>query len=771
LSDPARVGFIFILFVVLALASLLYLTGQVGWLSGRHVVVHFPDVEGLTEGAKVLLAGKEIGRVLRIDLATEEDLKQWPDHAVVVHLAIDKGVVLYDTDEFTIAQSGLLGDTNVVVRRLSREQRQEQARLLGQPAKEPKPLGPDAHVSGVREVGLAELGEDARAVLAQVKSAIADFQQVYAGPQMRQQLPLILANVEAATRNAVTLSQTLARISVQNEGKIGQIASQIAAASVELNRSALRVRQMIAAGAPNIEHSTARVARMLDVSAANIEDISASLSRTSARVEKLVGTSSEDIEATTRLARQTLEKSSDNVQKTAANVADASEALKATSQRVQQLVESSAGNVERAAAQVEQATATLAKLVETSSKDVSASTARINQMVQASASDVEKASANLAELSDHMLADLTAVSSRARGMVEKSSADLEKTTGRIAQMTEKSAQDIESITQRVRDLVLLSPLPNDLAATGAHLRAASEHIEKITSAVEGTVADPQFAAQIKTIVANLEASSNHLLEMTKQAEALAGEGRQVAGELKGLVGDTRTAVNTTSTNLNNEAMWADIRATTAKLRQAMDDLAALTAQGKKILTDPKVAEDLTASIANVRTLTEQGLEVAKKADRSLTRVDQTMDRISEVARSVRPDATGMFLQVEGTKHSGLRADAGVDLFYGQGLDQFWRVGLRDIGDSEGFILQRGIGLRSGGTLRLGIYGSKLSLGLDWPLGRLGTEVNLWNPNDLQLDVTAGLNLGRNWDLLFGANSLFSANDAFVGIRRNLPPGR
>lgn len=754
------------------MVCLLYLTGQVGWLSGRHLAVHFPDVEGLTEGAKVLLAGKEIGRVLRIDLASDEDLKQFPDHAVVVHLAIDRGIALYDTDEFTIAQAGMLGDTNVVVRRLSRQQREEQARLLNQPLKEPKALGPDAHVSGVRVVGLTELGEDARGVLAQVKNAIADFQQVYAGPQMRRQLPLILDNVEAATRNAVALSEALARISVQNEGKIGQIASQIAAASVELNRSALRVRQMIATSAPDIEHSTARVARMLEVSATNIEDTSASLSRTSSRVEKLVGTSAQDIEATTRIARETLEKSSDNVQKTAANVADASEALRATTRRVQALVDGSAGNVERAAAQVEQATAALAKLVETSSKDLAASTTRVNQMVQTSAGNVEKASANLAQLSDSMLADLTAVTNRARGMVEKSSADVEKTTGRIARMTEKSAQDVEAITQRLHDLILLSPLPNDLAATGAHIRAASEHIEKITSAVEGTVADPQFAAQIKTVVANLEASSNHLLEMTKQAEALAGEGRQVTGELKGLLGDTRTAVKTTSEHLNNEAMWADIRATTAQLRQAMEDLATLTAQGKKILTDPKVSQDITASIGNIRTLTEQGIEVAKKADRSLTRVDQTMDRVAEVARSVRPDATGLFLQFTGAQHTGLRADIGADLFYGAGLDQFWRVGLRDVGDADGLIFQRGIHLGSGSILRLGIYGSKLSLGLDWPLSsRLSTELNLWNPNDVRLDVTAGAHLGRNWDLLFGANEVFGDTDPFVGIRRSLPPRR
>jgi ABC-type transporter Mla subunit MlaD len=781
LPDPAKVGLIFIVFVAVALISLLYLTGQAGWLSGRHMAVHFPDVEGLTEGAKVLLAGKEIGRVLRIDLASETDLKQYPDHAVVAYLSIDKGVVLYDTDEFTIAQAGMLGDTNIVVRRLSKEQREEQARLLNKPLVEPKALGADAHVTGTRIVGLAELGEDARGVLQQVKGAIADFHQVYAGPDVRRQLPLIMANVETATRNAVAFSEALARVSVQNEAKIGQIAGQIAAASVELNRSAVRVREMIAAGAPNIERSTSRVARMLDVSAANIEDVSASLSRTSLRVEKLVGTSAGDIETTARLARETLEKSSDNIQKTAAHVAGASEALEttvrsagedlaATTRRVRELVDGSADNVERAAEQVEKSTAALASLIETSSKDTTASTARVNQMVQVSAGDVEKTSANLAKLSEGMLADLSAVTGRARGMVEKSSADIERTTGRIAQMTEQSADDIQRTTRRLHDLVALSPLPNDLAATGAHIRAASEHIEKITSAVEGTVADPQFAAQIKTIVANLQTSSDHLLEMTKHAEALAGEGRQVTGELKGLLGDTRAAINTTSTNLNNEAMWTDIRATTAQLRQAMDDLAALTAQGRKILADPKVAQNITESIENVRTLTEQGIEVAKKADRSLTRVDETMDRVTNVAHSIQPDATALFFGLQGGEHSGLRADAGADLFYGEGLDSFWRVGLRDVGDAEGLILQRGLGLRSGGTLRMGIYGSKLSLGLDWPLStRVAAELNLWNPNDPRLDVAAGLHLRHNWELLFGANELFSNTDPFVGLRRSLRP--
>ncbi|MCE5217243.1 MlaD family protein [bacterium] len=763
--DEAKVGLIFVVLLVAAFVSLTYVTGYVGWSHGQHVVAHFRNVEGLGEGAKVLLAGKEIGRVLSIELATEEELKQFPDRSVLVHLLINRDVQLLDTDEFLIAQSGMLGDTTVMVRRKTQQERELEAQMSKKQLKAPQPLGAQAHVAGERIAGLTELTEDGRVVLQNVNAAIADLRSVYASSEVRERLPLILANVQDATRNAAEFTQMLARVSVQNEARVGTLAREVAAAATELNRSAARVRQMVVVSAPDVEGATSRVARMIDASAGNVEAVSGSLARTGARLEKMVDSGAGDVETSARLVRETMEKSSGNIQETASHLAKTSAMvedvtrsagadLTATAQRVRELVEKSSVNVEQAAAQVEKATTSLATLVADSGKDLSASTQRVNAMVQKAATDLETSSANLAALSGNMNRDLSAAAGRAQGLIEKSSTDVEKVTGRIATMVESSASDIEQTTRRIHDLLALSPLPNDLAASGAHIREATTNIEEITKTLRGTLADPVLNGQIKSTVANLEKASENLAATAEQASGLMKDGRQVLA--------------TTSSHINDEQMWSDVRATMGKLRSTMDDLSVMSSHGRKVLTDPGVTEDLTASVHNVRKLTESGIEVVAKADKSLTRVDQTMNKVTGVFRSLQPDAVGGYLSLEGSQHNALRSDLMADLYYGSALDSFWRVGVRDIGDSETFVLQRGFPFLGEGTLRLGVLGSKLGLGFDYPLTRrLWWETDLWNPNDLRLDLRGLWRLNDSVDLSFGVNEAFGGNDAFVGLRKRI----
>lgn len=751
----ARVGILFLIAILLAVTTVIYLTGRWGWMSGQHLMVHYRDVEGLTEGAQVLFLGMEIGRVLEIRLAKDDELKEFPEKPIVVLLAIKRDVQLLDTDEFVITQSGMLGDRHIAVRRKTEEERKAEAKLLGEPLKRPLPLVDDAHAAGQKAVGIAELGDQADVVLKQVELAIADLKAVYASPEIQRQLPLILTNVERATTHAVEFSQALARISLQNEAHISRIARDIASAAGELNKSAQRVRQLVMTSAPNIEGATARVARMIEASATNIEATSSHLKRTGARVEKLVDTSAEDIEASTQIARATLSRTSENleraaehVERTTSSVEETTRAagadLAATARRVRELIEGSSDNIERAAEEVEKATTSMAALVERSGKDIGESTKRINEMVQNSAGNIETASANLAKMSETMHADLAAVSGQARTMVEKSSADIERTTSRIAKLSERSADDIERTTRRIHDLLATSPLPNDLAATGAHIRRAASNIEELTEHFKSTLGDPEITANIKVASSNLEKASGHIAAMAAASEAL----------------------------VTDEEMWANIRQTVSKLNAAMDDLADITAHGKSVLTDPELTEDFTQSVRNVRELTEHGVEVAKKADESLARVDQTMDKVQGVYRNLAPTLTTGYASLEGVEDFGLRGDVVLDFYFGETPEDYWRLGVRDLGDAETLILQRGFAFDSGGALRLGVLGNKFGVGLDYPFGRrLSVELDAWNQNDPRLDVRGTLGLGRDWRLLFGATEVLSGTDPFIGLRRDFGFGR
>jgi uncharacterized phage infection (PIP) family protein YhgE len=602
-------------------------------------------------------------------------------------------------------------------------------------------------------------------VLLQVKSAVADFQKVYASPDIQRQLPAILANVEAATSNAVEFSRALARLSVANEGRIGRVVGTIASMAGELNRTAARVQRMVQNSAPDVEASTSRVAQLIQTSAKSVEATTQHLERTTSRVERLVGTSAGDIAATTRVARETMEKAGGSMGRVSTKLEEttqtASDDLLATTKRVRELIAGSAGSIEAAAAEVERSTRSMAALVEQTSTDLGSTTRRISELVKKGAADVEEASANLVTMSQGLRTDLEAVGGEARTLLAKSGADLQQTTARLAQMTERSATDIEATTRRVHDMLASSPLPADLAEAGAHIKQAAENISVITQDVRGTLAGPELQERIRTAAANLATTSENLVALSVESRLLVQDGR-------GFIGSGRATMERISSQVGDEVMWSDMRGTVAQLRTAMDDLAAMTAHGREVLTDPALAEDLKASLANVRQVTEKGVQMADQASASLDRIDQTMEQVTAVTTLLKPSRTMGWASLQVGRGTGLRADVDLDLFFGSDED-FWRVGIFDLGDGERLNLQRGLGAGGGSVLRMGIHASKLALGYDLPLGGgLSLESDLWDPNAPRLDARALWRLGPNWQLFVGADDIFSQTQSFAGVRSNLP---
>lgn len=818
----AKVGIMFLIVILLAVGTATYLTGRLGYMSGQHLDIHFANVEGLSEGAKVLLMGMEVGRVLEIRMATPEEVKQYPDKTVVVHVSVSRDVGLKTSDRFVVTQSGLLGDTSIAVRRLTPEQLEAEARVLGKPLEKALPLAPGSHVEGVKAVGITELGDDARVILAQVKDAIADFQSTYASPEIRDQLPLILANVERATANAMDFSAALARMSLENEGRVGDIAVQIAAAARELNRSAERVRVMVAESAPDIERSTGRIARMIDNSAGSVEATAKYMERTgglvvasaedirqvTGRAARLVDTSAADLEhttgavrkasdlvlssaenvdATTREARQSLGRMTSRVdemvQSTAATI---EETTRVSSEEIRRFLSTSSGNLETAAASVEKATREMAALVESSGGDLSRSTKRIAALVEKSAADVEIASGNLAGMSNKMHEDVLAMTGRARGVVETSAADVEKTsadlaamagklrtdletmtaragtmmdtsatniertTARIAELAEKSSADIEQTTRRIHDLVGMSPIAGDLASASGHIRRSAQNVETVTNELKSTFADAQVDANIRKALDNLARSSDHILGVSQEAEALVRDGRR---------------------NLNDEQMWASVRQAVERLNKTAEDLETITAHGRKVLTDPALTEDFTATVSSARELTARGVDVAKNADETLTRINDTVEGVRDISRKVSPSFGEAYASLEGIDDFGLRADLVSDFYFGEGGDLFWRVGMRDLGDSETFILQRGAHVSPGGVLRGGLFANEIGIGYDHRVSdRLRLEFDAWDPDDPRLDARALWRVNDCWDLTLGATEVFAGSSPFIGIRRYVDVG-
>ena len=99
------------LFVFLGMICVGYLTiklGNIEWFSNHHYQVYakFQSVSGLKSGARVEMAGVEVGQVDLISLDPESQL-------AIVRMKVEKGVIITDDVIASVSTAGLIGDKYV----------------------------------------------------------------------------------------------------------------------------------------------------------------------------------------------------------------------------------------------------------------------------------------------------------------------------------------------------------------------------------------------------------------------------------------------------------------------------------------------------------------------------------------------------------------------------------------------------------------------------------------------------------------------------------
>jgi hypothetical protein len=150
------------------------------------------------------------------------------------------------------------------------------------------------------------------------------------------------------------------------------------------------------------------------------------------------------------------------------------------------------------------------------------------------------------------------------------------------------------------------------------------------------------------------------------------------------------------------------------------------------------------------------------------RVDRAMGSVEGIGSALdRIDTEGAVDFRWGSGPAG-RIDLGVDLYPDRYGDQFWRVGLRDVGGAEKLDLQRGLPLgHRGEALRVGLIEGQLGVGWDreWSR-RWSSEAELIDPDAFRLDLRARYEYGPDWDLVFGMDRVLSGSEPFIGARRH-----
>lgn len=301
----------------------------------------------------------------------------------------------------------------------------------------------------------------------------------------------------------------------------------------------------------------------------------------------------------------------------------------------------------------------------------------------------------------------------------------------------QTSESVKSTAQLVRTLLATSPVPAEVATTTTNVRKASEDLAAMSANIRAVLADPATRDKLEGLLSNMRQSSENLSRLTGRADQLLSDGQ----------------------------LESDLRGALTKLRESADSVAAITNQAEVLFTDPAVTGDIRATIKNAREVSETSVQAVAKAERSLDRVDRTMDRLSELTDTVRPDDMRPRVSLEANSRSGLRLDVAADLQYGKEHNDFWRIGMRDLGDAETMVLQRALPAGPGKRLRMGILGNKLGVGYDfWLDRRLAVETDLWDPNMRRLDIRGAYGISPHADLLFGVTDVGQGTDPFVGMQ-------
>ncbi len=358
MSAEAKVGAIFVAFVVLATVVGLYLGGVWGRLGTYDIYVRFSDAGAVEPGANVMMSGVKVGQVAAVEL--RPDPAKWPGKPVLMRLAIKRGVEIPADYRFRIAQGGLLAMRYVSIE--PRRRRGKQARFLA----------PGEVVEGAELAGFASLDrtlEQTGGKIPEVLNAVQDTlrtvqetvnqlggraETVLLSSERERQIDAIMRNIAqltaAANRAALRaerLAAVLARTAERSSPDVEAMVRELRAASENVRAAAEQINRLVAttplpADLAAAGQSIRRTAAAAEETAGAIRDVLASeegrkrldamvsnLSEASAKLNKLV-------DAAQRLIGD--EQMAADARATVRNIREATASLKRTSAHIEQLL-------------------------------------------------------------------------------------------------------------------------------------------------------------------------------------------------------------------------------------------------------------------------------------------------------------------------------------------------------------------------------------------------------------------------------------------------
>lgn len=176
----------------------------------------------------------------------------------------------------------------------------------------------------------------------------------------------------------------------------------------------------------------------------------------------------------------------------------------------------------------------------------------------------------------------------------------------------------------------------------------------------------------------------------------------------------------------------------------------------KIAADEKLAADLRAAVENAREATQQAKELATKINRKIGDGESKKDKPNPVRSGLNADVLERF------RGDTRRVDLDYTLPWRDRT--FYRVGMTDLGESNGVNLQAGLMISENEGFRYGFHASRAGVGYDRRLGAgYAFTVDLFRPNDPDMEFRLVRRFAKDWQLVLGMDRCFDDASPLLGI--------
>ncbi len=325
---------------------------------------------------------------------------------------------------------------------------------------------------------------------------------------------------------------------------------------------------------------------------------------------------------------------------------------------------------------------------------------------------------------------------------------------------------------------------------------------------------PEGNRTIELLNQNLEATQKLLGDrgIRQRIDAILASSDKTIQQLGTLLGDARVVLNANQAPLrrlleNASTAVAELRtgiqavnkiAADPKMaeqaRQIMSSLSATADKAEKLvasLNQTISGFDLKTTMANVEKITSTGVDIANNAKTMsedgkviTSKVVELADQAKQIAGEAKAlvdklnkyvDSLGPHIKVPRLSTSletsrnleTNRFQTDVTASYPLDGGRFLYGGIYDVTESNKIIAQLGQPIGKG-SLRYGIFASKAGVGVDYPLSpSLVFGGDLFDPNNIKLNLRATIKFGADWYGFVGIDKLFKEAEPRVGfgIRR------